>query len=100
GTFNQFAHEGAVAVSEDFELDYDFIETVSEADYATNIQTCIDDGADAVVTVGFLIQDATATAAEANPDVYFVGVDQFVAEGPANFVGLQFREDQAGFLVG
>jgi basic membrane lipoprotein Med (substrate-binding protein (PBP1-ABC) superfamily) len=100
GTFNQFAHEGAVAVAEDFELDYDFIETVSEADYDANIQTCVDNGADAVVTVGFLIQDATAAAATANPDVYFVGVDQFVVEGPANFVGLQFREDQAGFLVG
>ena len=100
GTFNQFAHEGAVAVSDDFELDYDFIETVSEADYEANIQTCVDDGADAVVTVGFLIQDATAAAAEANPDVYFVGVDQFVVDGPENFVGLQFREDQAGFLVG
>lgn len=100
GTFNQFAHEGAVSVSEDFELDYDFIETVSEADYDANIQTCIDNGADAVVTVGFLIQDATASAAEANPSVFFVGVDQFVVDGPANFVGLQFREDQAGFLVG
>lgn len=100
GTFNQFAHDGAVAVSDDYELDYDFIETVSEADYDTNIQTCVDNGADAVVTVGFLIQDATAAAAEANPDVYFVGVDQFVVDGPENFVGLQFREDQAGFLVG
>ena len=100
GTFNQFAHEGAVAVSDDFELDYNFIETVSEADYTNNIQTCVDNGADAVVTVGFLIQDATAAAAEANPDVYFVGVDQFVVDGPENFVGLQFREDQAGFLVG
>ncbi|GAB5494723.1 MAG: hypothetical protein Phog2KO_49380 [Phototrophicaceae bacterium] len=100
GTFNQFAHEGAVSVSDDFELDYDFIETVSEADYDANIQTCVDNGADAVVTVGFLIQDATAAAAEANPGVYFIGVDQFVQDGPANFVGLQFREDQAGFLVG
>src|SRR5690606_32386839 len=99
GTFNQFAHEGAVAVAEDFELDYNFIETTSEADYDANIQTCVDNGADAVVTVGFLIQDATAAAAEANPDVYFVGVDQFVVDGPENFVGLQFREDQAGFLV-
>ncbi|MEO1289193.1 MAG: BMP family ABC transporter substrate-binding protein, partial [Chloroflexota bacterium] len=100
GTFNQFAHEGAVAVSEDFELDYDFIETVSEADYEANINTCIDDGADAVITVGFLIQDATVAAAEANPDVFFVGIDQFLMDGPSNMIGVQFREDQAGFLVG
>ncbi|MEO1645763.1 MAG: BMP family ABC transporter substrate-binding protein, partial [Chloroflexota bacterium] len=100
GTFNQYAHEGATSVSEDFELEYNFIETVSEADYEANIQSCIDDGADSVVTVGFLIQDATVAAAIANPEVFFVGVDQFLADGPANMIGLQFREDQAGFLVG
>ncbi|MGJ3237927.1 MAG: BMP family ABC transporter substrate-binding protein [Anaerolineae bacterium] len=100
GTFNQFAHEGAVAVSEDYDLDYDFIETVSEADYESNIQTCVNDGADAIVTVGFLIQDATVAAAEENPDIFFIGVDQFIEDGPTNFVGLQFNEDQAGFVVG
>lgn len=100
GTFNQYAHEGAIEVSEDFELEYNFIETVSEADYEANIQSCIDDGSDAVVTVGFLIQDATVAAAEANPDVFFVGVDQFLVDGPDNMIGLQFREDQAGYLVG
>jgi basic membrane lipoprotein Med (substrate-binding protein (PBP1-ABC) superfamily) len=98
--FNQLAHEGAEAAAADYELDYDYIETVSEADYAANLQTCVDSGADIVVTVGFLIQDATAEAAAANPDVYFIGVDQFVVDGPTNFVGLQFREDQSGFLVG
>jgi len=100
GTFNQFAHDGATSVSDDFELDYEFIETTSEADYATNIQTCIDDGADIVITVGFLITDATTVAAEANPDVFFIGVDQFLAEGPTNFTGAVFAEDQAGFLAG
>ena len=100
GTFNQFAHEGAVEATEDYDLDYDFIETESEADYEANIQTCVDEGFDVVVTVGFLIQDATMAAAEANPDVYFVGVDQFLAEGPENMVGVQFREDQSGFMAG
>ncbi len=44
--------------------------------------------------------DVTFAAAEANPDVFFVGIDQFVFEGPENYVGVQFREDQGGFLVG
>jgi len=39
-------------------------------------------------------------AAQASPDVYFIGVDHFYSEAPANLVGLQFREDQAGFLAG
>ncbi|RMG88226.1 MAG: BMP family ABC transporter substrate-binding protein [Chloroflexi bacterium] len=101
GTFNQFAHLGAQAAAEDFDLDYSFIETQSETDYAANIQTCVNEGFDAIVTVGFLIADATREAAEANPDVYFIGVDQFVPpESPKNLVGIQFREDQAGFLAG
>lgn len=110
-TFNQFAHEGALAAEEDFDLEYKFIETQAEVDYSPNINTCVEEGFEVVVTVGFLIADATWEAAVANPDVYFIGVDQFVAdrtdeegnvveEAPANYVGIQFREDQAGFLVG
>jgi len=100
GTFNQFAHEGAVAVADEYDLEYKFIETQAETDYEANVQTCIDEGFEVVVTVGFLIADTTFAAAEANPDVYFIGVDQFVTEGPENYVGIQFREDQSGFLAG
>lgn len=100
GTFNQFAHQGASAAAEDFDLEYRFIETQSETDYRANIDTCVNEGFEVVVTVGFLIADATLGAAQDNPDVYFIGVDQFVFEGPPNYVGIQFREDQAGFMVG
>lgn len=100
GTFNQFAYEGMVAAVEEFDLDSTFIETAAQTDYVQNIQTCLDEGYNAIVTVGFLIADATLTAAEANPDTYFIGVDQFVFEGPENYVGIQFREDQSAFLVG
>ena len=100
GTFNQSAHEGAVSAADMYDLEYDFIETQAETDYEANIQTCIDEGYEAIITVGFLIADATNAAAEANPDVYFLGVDQFVADGPTNYVGIQFREDQSGFMTG
>ena len=100
GTFNQSAHEGAEAAADEYDLEYDFIETQAETDYEANIQTCVDEGYEAIVTVGFLIADATYAAAEANPDVYFLGVDQFVADGPSNYVGIQFREDQSGFMTG
>jgi basic membrane lipoprotein Med (substrate-binding protein (PBP1-ABC) superfamily) len=106
GTFNQFAHEGAKKAADEFGLDYTFIETQAQTDYAKNIQTCLDEGYDTIVTVGFLIAEATGAAAKDNPDVHFIGVDQYVgpdADGnaaPANYAGLQFREDQAGFLAG
>jgi basic membrane lipoprotein Med (substrate-binding protein (PBP1-ABC) superfamily) len=100
GTFNQFAYEGGLAAAEDFDLDYEYIETASTSDYDANIQTCVDEGFDIIVTVGYLINDATATAAAANPDIYFIGVDQSAEGATENFVGIQYREDQAGFLVG
>jgi len=100
GTFNQSAHEGAIAAAEEYDLEYKFIETQAEADYGANIQTCIDEGFEVVITVGFLIADATWAAAEANPEVAFLGVDHFVMGGPENYVGIQFREDQSGFLAG
>ncbi|MCY3798420.1 MAG: BMP family ABC transporter substrate-binding protein [Chloroflexi bacterium] len=100
GTFNQSAHEGAEAAADEYDLEYKFIETQAETDYEANIQTCVEEGFEVIVTVGFLIADATYAAAEANPDVYFLGVDQFVAGGPANYVGIQFREDQSGFMTG
>jgi basic membrane lipoprotein Med (substrate-binding protein (PBP1-ABC) superfamily) len=100
GTFNQSAHEGAVAAADEYDLEYKFIETQAETDYESNIRTCIEEGFEVIVTVGFLIADATYAAAEANPDIYFLGVDQFVADGPTNYVGIQFREDQSGFMTG
>ncbi|MCB9455243.1 MAG: BMP family ABC transporter substrate-binding protein [Anaerolineaceae bacterium] len=100
GTFNQFAYEGMLKAAEEFGLDSTFIETQSPTDYEANINACLNDNYDAVVTVGFFLADATLQFATENPDTYFIGVDQFVADGPENYVGLQFREDQSGFLAG
>jgi basic membrane protein A and related proteins len=100
GTFNQFAYEGGKKAADEFGLNYKYIETVAETDYAKNIDTCVKEGFKAIITVGFLIADATKAAAEANPDVYFMGVDQSVDPAPKNWTGLVFREDQSGFLAG
>jgi basic membrane lipoprotein Med (substrate-binding protein (PBP1-ABC) superfamily) len=100
GTFNQFAYEGMVNASTDLGFTTDFIETQAQTDYDTNINTCVGEGFDVIVTVGFLIADATLKAATANPDVFFIGVDQFFVDHPDNLVGIQYREDQGGFLAG
>ncbi|MDL1917201.1 BMP family ABC transporter substrate-binding protein, partial [Anaerolineae bacterium CFX4] len=100
GTFNTYAYEGMLRAEADLGLTTSYVETQSQTDYEANINTCLDEGFDIIVTVGFLIYDATIAAAKANPDVYFIGVDQFPAETAPNFVGIQFREDQAGYLAG
>ena len=54
------------------------IVTKTPADYATNIQTFVDQKYDIIVTVGFALGDATIKAASANPTIKFIGVDQFI----------------------
>ncbi len=99
-TFNQFAYEGMQAAEECFGFETSFIETQSEADYAANIATSLEGDPDAIVTVGFLLATDTLAAAEANSEVSFIGVDQFQPEFPPNYIGVQFREDEGGFLAG
>src|SRR5205809_886833 len=69
GTFNQFAYEGGKKAADEFGLNFKYIETVAATDYAKNIDTCVSEGFKAIITVGFLIADATKAAAVANPDV-------------------------------
>jgi basic membrane lipoprotein Med (substrate-binding protein (PBP1-ABC) superfamily) len=101
GTFNQFAYEGMVAAVDCFGIENSsFIETQSEADYAANIATSLEADPNVLVTVGFLITTDTQAAAEANPDVSFVGIDQFLPEYPENMVGVLFNEQEGGFIAG
>ena len=100
GTFNQFAFEGMQRAEEEFDLDAIFIEPQAPSDYPGAIDTCVQEGFDVVIAVGFTIYDDTLAAAAANPDTFFIGVDHFDTGGNANYVGLDFRDDQAGFLMG
>ncbi len=100
GTFNQFAYEGMKAAEKCFGFKASFIETASEADYANNIATALSSKPKVIITVGFLLADATAAAAKANPDVHFIGIDQFQAEYPDNYAGVLFNEHEGGYMVG
>jgi basic membrane protein A and related proteins len=100
GTFNQFAYEGLVQAEEEMGIETTYIEPQAATDYRSSIDTCIQEGFEVVIGVGFTIYDDTLAAAEDNPDVYFIGVDHFDTLGLPNYVGLDFRDDQAGFLMG
>jgi len=102
-SFNQSAWEGVKLAAEQLGLPDDaikYIETKDAKDYADNINQFIENGYNVIVTVGFALGDATREAAMNNPDVYFIGVDQFQAEPLPNYAGLIFPEDKAGFLAG
>jgi basic membrane protein A len=100
--FNQYAWEGAqegAAIIGAAEPEP--IITQDESEYAANIQSFVDQNYDVIVTVGFALGAATLEAAEANPDIHFIGVDQFQANDPVgNYESLIYSEAQAGYLAG
>ncbi len=107
--FNQYSYEGAVqgaAIIGAAEPNY--VVPASSDEYEQDIQQFVDDGANVIVTVGFAIGDATQAAAAANPDIHFVGVDQFQVNSDfggdwdplPNYESLIFSEQQAGYLAG
>lgn len=107
--FNEFSWLGAVAGAEALGAAApEAIVTTASADYGKNIQTFIDQGFDIIVTIGFAIGADTLAAAQANPDVHFIGVDQFQCYGencsgegaPSNFQSIVFNEAQPGYLAG
>jgi basic membrane protein A len=99
-TFNQFAYEGMTRAAKEFGLEVTYIETQQPTDYEKNIQTFAEEGYQMIVTVGFMLTDATLKMAGQYPDVKFAGVDQFYAEPLPNTMGLLFSEDQSAFVVG
>jgi len=99
-SFNQSAWEGAKAGAKKADGFAKYIETTDSKDYAKNIALFADKGYNVIVTVGFLMADASAAAAKLYPNIKFVGVDQFNGTPETNYTGLIFDEDKAGFLAG
>jgi basic membrane protein A len=99
-SFNQSCWEGLQQANKELSARVEYIETADAKDYAVNIGTFADEGFDVIVTCGFKLGDATAAAAKAYPKTDFIGVDQFQTDKIAGLAGLNFPEDQAGFLVG
>ena len=98
--FNASAWAGAQRAAADFGADPKVLESQAETDYQVNLNSFIDQECDLIVTVGFLLGDATLEAAQSAPDTPFTIVDFAYDEPPANLKGLIFNTDEAAFLAG
>jgi len=101
-SFNQSAWEAVQQAEKELGAHIKYIETQDSKDYEKNIGQFGDASYDVIVTVGFGLGEATVAAAPNYPDSLFIGVDQFQTPGAEvpNVVGLNFPEDQSGFLAG
>jgi basic membrane protein A len=106
-SFNQTAYKGLQDAADELGFEPKVLESQSEADFAPNIDAFLTQDCGIIITVGFLLGDATADAAEANPDQKFAIVDNDLfdteTEQDRNFdnvAELVFSTDQAAFLAG
>ena len=99
-SFNATAYAGIQKAIDELGIEGKYLESTQQADYEKNIQQYLDEETDLIVTVGFLLGDATKAAAEANPETKFAIVDYAYDPTIPNVMGLVFGTDQASFLAG
>ena len=100
-SFNQTTWEGLEALAAEnsaFEINY--LESKAESDYATNIETFIDEDYDLIICVGYMLANACREAAETYPDQKFAIIDDNTNEDLPNVACLMFSQQQASYLVG
>ena len=99
-SFNENAWAGMERAESELGVEVSFLESRSTEDYARNIDQHIADGCDMIVTVGFLLGDATEAAAAANPDTRFAIVDFAYDPAIPNVEGLVYDTAPAAMLAG
>ncbi|OQY31298.1 MAG: hypothetical protein B6I38_06030 [Anaerolineaceae bacterium 4572_5.1] len=98
-SFNENTWEGLQRADEELPVCAKFIESQAQADYEKNITEFAEQDYDLIITVGFLLGDATAKMAEQYPDVKFGIIDVGYLESP-NLAGITFNVDEASFPIG
>ena len=99
GSFNQSAWEGLEKAGEELGVEVNYLESATDADYQPNMETFVDEDYDLIISVGYMLADATREAAEANPDTQFAIIDDSSIDLP-NVTSLMFKAEQASYLVG
>lgn len=99
-SFNATAWKGIEDAVDQLGVEGAFLESQQQTDYEKNINAWLEEGCDLIVTVGFLLGDATGAAADANPEQKFSIVDYAYDPTKPNTVGQVFAVNEAGFLAG
>jgi basic membrane protein A len=98
--FNQTAWKGVQDAVASLGIESKLLESKAETDYEPNLNSFLSEKCDVIITVGFLLGDATQKAAVANPDTKFSIVDYAYDPVVPNILGQVFATDEAAFLAG
>ena len=92
-SFNATAWKGVQRAMEELGVDGVFLESQQQTDYEKNLNEFLSQEKDLIITVGFLLADATKAAAEANPEAKFAIIDS--PSSAPNVKGLTLRRSPA-----
>jgi len=100
-SFNQSAWQGmqeAAAANKNIQVKY--LQSTTQSDYVTNINSFLGEKCGIIVTVGYLMAQATQTAAQKNPTQDFAIVDNAYTPPIKNIDALLFNTVEDGYLGG
>jgi basic membrane protein A and related proteins len=102
-SFNALANKGRLDAARRLKIQTRVLISKSNADYVPNLATLARQGYTPIIGVGFLMSDAIDTVARRFPNTQFAIVDfsnAALKNKPKNVLGLIFKEQEAGCLVG
>lgn len=105
--FNQGTYDGVRQYGEEKGISYKYYKPVEKTTdaYLAAMELAIEGGAKIIVAPGFRFKEAIYIAQQTWPDLKFVLLDGVPSDGKEsktsdNTVGIQYAEEQAGFLAG
>ena len=101
--FNQAMNTGRLRVQSKLGFETRVYDTRTAAERLPNLQAAAQAGNQLVFAAGFFMTDPINTIAPKFPNVKFAAVDVSYADlkaNPPNVRGIQFKEQEAGYLVG
>ena len=102
-SFNQLANQGLQNAVKQLGVDGRVLISKQNSDYIPNLTTLAQQKYDLIIGNGFLMADAVEAAAKKFPQQKFAIIDYSplaMKSKPKNVVGLPFKEQEAGYLVG
>ena len=97
-SFNQSAWEGLQRAEKELGVNVKYLESKQDSDYATNIETLVDEDVDLILGVGMKLADAIKEGAELYPDQNFVLVDEEI--DAKNVKSILFNAQESAYLAG
>ena len=99
-SFNDLSYAGLQKAETELGTEIKVLESKEPTDYENNINQLATAGYNPIFAVGFLMTDTVTKVAPQFPDVMIGGIDIFFDKPAANVIGLNFKEQEAGYLAG